>query len=119
MEVENQTHQAVVDRDQNKLTVYTESGAIAVERQEYKPSSLNNTEARGQLTAPMSATVVAIMKAVDDKIKTGDCLMVLEAMKMEHTIHAPADGILTDIFYAIGAQVNEGAQLVAMEFDKP
>ena len=40
--------------------------------------------------------------------------MVLEAMKMEHTIRAPEAGELTDVFYPLGAQVDEGVALVAL-----
>ena len=41
--------------------------------------------------------------------------MILEAMKMEHAIKAPADGVVTDIFFAEGDQVSEGAELIAIE----
>jgi len=70
---------------------------------------------KGQLTSPMPATVVAVLKNIGEAVKTGERLMVLEAMKMEHTIHAPSDGILTELFYNVGAQVNEGAELLALE----
>ena len=109
--------QTIVETLENNLIFYTESGPITIERFDAQHASIDNA-ATGKLTAPMPATVVAIMKTVGDRIKTGDCLMVLEAMKMEHTILAPADGLLMDIFYDIGAQVSDGAQLVAMEIDK-
>ena len=70
------------------------------------------------MTAPMPATVVAILKNKGDNIKAGEPLIVLEAMKMEHTIHAPKDGVLTEIFYEIGSQVSEGAELVALEAEE-
>ena len=114
-----QSRQTLFQTIKNNLIFFTESGPITVERANTQHVSNDKTAAIGQLTAPMPATVVAIMKTIGDQIKAGDCLVVLEAMKMEHTIHAPADGQLTDIFYDIGAQVNEGAQLVAMEIDKP
>jgi 3-methylcrotonyl-CoA carboxylase alpha subunit len=66
----------------------------------------------------MPATVVAILKNKGDSIKTGDPLMILEAMKMEHTIHAPYDGLLTNIFFSLGAQVTEGAQLVSLQTEE-
>ena len=62
----------------------------------------------------MPATVVAVLKNKGDKVKQGERLIVLEAMKMEHTIHAPKDGILSEIYYAIGAQVPEGVKLVEL-----
>ena len=46
----------------------------------------------------MPATVVAILKNIGESVKAGDRLIVLEAMKMEHTIHAPVDGILKKFF---------------------
>lgn len=113
-----QRRHVVVETLNDKWIVYTEYGPMAVERFDLTLTPTDNTT-NGQLTAPMPATVVAIMKTVGDHIKAGDCLMVLEAMKMEHTIHAPTDGRISDIFYDIGAQVTEGAQLVALEIDKP
>ncbi len=63
----------------------------------------------------MPATVVAILKNKGDKVKEGESLIVLEAMKMEHTIHAPKDGILAELFYDVGSQVSEGAELLALK----
>ena len=99
----------------NALNFYSEQGCFAVERFELDFTANKNTLKNNQLTAPMPATVVAILKNKGDAIKAGECIMVLEAMKMEHSIHAPTDGILSDIFFDIGNQVNEGAELVALE----
>jgi 3-methylcrotonyl-CoA carboxylase alpha subunit len=62
----------------------------------------------------MPATVVAILKQKGDHVKQGDRLVVVEAMKMEHTIHAPKDGIVSEIYYDIGTQVAEGVELIAL-----
>ena len=67
------------------------------------------------LAAPMPATVVAVLKTKGERIKRGEALIVLEAMKMEHTICAPQDGVIDEIFFAVGAQVNEGVQLLALK----
>jgi 3-methylcrotonyl-CoA carboxylase alpha subunit len=66
----------------------------------------------GHLTAPMSGTVVAVMVKAGDKVVRGAPLMILEAMKMEHTIAAPADGIVAAVNYRAGDRVKEGAALV-------
>jgi 3-methylcrotonyl-CoA carboxylase alpha subunit len=50
-------------------------------------------------------------------VKRGTPLLVLEAMKMEHTITAPADGVVGAIRYRAGDQVDEGAELVAFKPD--
>ncbi len=68
--------------------------------------------AAGGLTAPMPGKIVAVHVAVGDLVKRGTALLVLEAMKMEHTITAPADGIVEQLPYAVGDQVDEGAELV-------
>jgi 3-methylcrotonyl-CoA carboxylase alpha subunit len=98
----------------DQIIFYTGQGPIIVHRFNWQHAASDHSHQNNQLTAPMPATIVAILKNKGDKIKAGERIMVLEAMKMEHTIHAPADGFLVDIFYDIGAQVNEGAELVAI-----
>ncbi|MEP7275278.1 MAG: acetyl/propionyl/methylcrotonyl-CoA carboxylase subunit alpha [Betaproteobacteria bacterium] len=73
-------------------------------------------EARGgHLMAPMSGTVVAVMVKTGDKVDKGAPLVVLEAMKMEHTIAAPAAGIVSAVHFAVGDRVAEGADLVDVD----
>jgi 3-methylcrotonyl-CoA carboxylase alpha subunit len=66
----------------------------------------------GHLMAPMSGTVVAVLVAPGDKVERGAPLLILEAMKMEHTIAAPAAGVVTAVNYRAGDRVKEGADLV-------
>jgi 3-methylcrotonyl-CoA carboxylase alpha subunit len=113
-----QSCQAIVINDNDGLTLYTDTGPIRIKRFHQQGSFNHQPTPSNQLTAPMPATVVAILKNKGDSIKKGDPLIILEAMKMEHTIHAPYDGLLTDIFYSLGAQVNEGAQLVSLQTEE-
>jgi 3-methylcrotonyl-CoA carboxylase alpha subunit len=69
----------------------------------------------GHLTAPMSGAVVAVMVEVGATVTKGAALIVLEAMKMEHTIVAPADGIVAAVHFRVGDRVAEGADLVDLE----
>jgi len=69
-------------------------------------------EISGGLTAPMPGKVIAVHVAVGAKVKRGEALMVMEAMKMEHTIAAPADGVVKEVLYGVGDQVAEGAALI-------
>jgi 3-methylcrotonyl-CoA carboxylase alpha subunit len=110
----NTDWEALVETLATQVNFYTESGPITVARDTFQHLNTEST-LKGQLTAPMPATIVAILKNKGDTLKAGEGIMVLEAMKMEHTIHAPSDGLLVDIFYGIGAQVNEGAELVAIK----
>ena len=73
-----------------------------------------DADASGHLAAPMSGTVVAVLVQPGDTVGKGAPLVVLEAMKMEHTIVAPAAGSVTAVRYAIGDRVSEGADLVDM-----
>jgi 3-methylcrotonyl-CoA carboxylase alpha subunit len=74
------------------------------------------TEAEGgRLTAPMPGKVVAVLAAKGQEVKKGDALVIMEAMKMEHTIAAPHDGVVDDILYGVGDQVADGAPLLAFK----
>jgi 3-methylcrotonyl-CoA carboxylase alpha subunit len=69
----------------------------------------------GHLMAPMSGTVVAVLAKAGDTVAKGAPLLVLEAMKMEHTITAPAAGAVIAVNYAVGDRVAEGADLVDLD----
>lgn len=66
----------------------------------------------GRLTAPMPGKVVSFAVKAGDLVQKGQALAVMEAMKMEHTIAAPADGVVQELLYAPGDQVAEGAELL-------
>lgn len=85
------------------------------ELSEFDPINFYNAkhEHEGNLSAPMPGTVVAVHTKPGDCVKQGQALMIIEAMKMEHTIYAPSSGIVEKVFYALNDRVNEGAQLIA------
>ncbi len=68
----------------------------------------------GRLTAPMPGKVVSFAVKAGDVVTKGQALAVMEAMKMEHTIAAPADGVVAELLYAPGDQVSEGAELLTL-----
>jgi 3-methylcrotonyl-CoA carboxylase alpha subunit len=69
----------------------------------------------GRLTAPMPGKIVALMASKGDTVEKGAPLLVMEAMKMEHTIAAPVKGVVEELLYAVGDQVAEGAQLLTFK----
>ena len=71
--------------------------------------------AGGSLAAPMPGKVIQVMVEAGARVKKGEPLLILEAMKMEHTITAPKDGVVKLINFAAGEQVLEGAELIALE----
>ncbi|MDF1826742.1 MAG: acetyl-CoA carboxylase biotin carboxylase subunit [Legionellaceae bacterium] len=97
-----------------KYIFYTTNGHASITRLDNPIRQTSGNAAHHALTAPMPSTVVAILKTLGEQVKAGDDLLVLEAMKMEHTIRAPEDGHVSEIFYSIGAQVNEGMTLIAI-----
>ena len=74
-------------------------------------------EHAGGLTAPMPGKIIAINCQAGDTVKQGQALLVMEAMKMEHTIYAPCDGIISEVFFVVGEQVSDGVTLISMESD--
>ncbi len=71
----------------------------------------------GRLTAPMPGRIVHLHVKRGDRVKHGDTLLVLEAMKMEHSILAPSDGVIEAIDYAVGDLVEEGVELLSLAIE--
>src|SRR5205809_568349 len=69
----------------------------------------------GDLEAPMPGKIIAIFVAAGDAVEKDTALLILEAMKMEHTIRAPARGRIARIPCRVGEQVGEGAELIDFE----
>lgn len=72
-------------------------------------------EDEGNVQAPMSGRIAAILAHVGKQVEKGAALVIIEAMKMEHTIRAPADGTVHSIHYAEGDLVDEGCELLEFE----
>ncbi|AJE04711.1 acetyl/propionyl/methylcrotonyl-CoA carboxylase subunit alpha [Geobacter pickeringii] len=68
----------------------------------------------GRLTAPMPGKVVAVMVEPGERVEKGRPLMILEAMKMEHTITAPRPGLVERLNFTVGCLVSEGVELLAL-----
>jgi propionyl-CoA carboxylase alpha chain len=71
--------------------------------------------ATGSLLAPMPGSVISVQVATGDTVTAGQTVLVLEAMKMQHTVSAPHDGVVTEIDVAVGQQVEAGAVLAVVE----
>ncbi|MGH8355500.1 MAG: biotin/lipoyl-containing protein, partial [Pseudomonas sp.] len=69
----------------------------------------------GGLTAPMNGSIVRVQVEVGHQVEAGTTLVVLEAMKMEHSIRAPHSGTIKALYCAEGELVSEGAMLVELE----
>jgi 3-methylcrotonyl-CoA carboxylase alpha subunit len=69
----------------------------------------------GSLASPMPGKIIQVLTRPGVSVKKGEPLIILEAMKMEHTISAPADGRVKEVHFAAGEQVLEGAELITLE----
>ena len=67
----------------------------------------------GRLSAPMPGRITQLIVGPGMNVRRGQPLLVIEAMKMEHTVSAPADGVVEAVRFAVGDQVEEGAELIA------
>ena len=98
-----------------QVHVFLNEGALALTRVDELAHAGDQTGAGGQLTAPMPGKVLSFAVQAGEQVKAGQAVAVMEAMKMEHTLHAPVDGRVTELLYAPGDQVTEGAELLRMQ----
>jgi propionyl-CoA carboxylase alpha chain len=70
--------------------------------------------AEGSLVAPLPGAVGRVMVVPGQRVDAGDLLMTLEAMKLEHPVHAPAAGTVSSLPVAAGAQVETGTVLAVL-----
>ena len=94
--------------------VFTPRGATQIVAIDLLAHAGEEQSEGGRLTAPMPGKVVSFAVQAGDKVSKGQPLAVMEAMKMEHTIAAPQDGVVAELLYAPGDQVAEGAELLKL-----
>jgi 3-methylcrotonyl-CoA carboxylase alpha subunit len=80
-----------------------------------KEGTAGGSAATGAILAPMPGRVIVVEVAAGDKVKKGQKLLTLEAMKMEHTLIAPFDGVVAELNTAAGAQVQVEALLARID----
>ncbi len=95
--------------------VFVDGRSFAVDVVDRLEAGVGHDDVVGGLKAPMPGKVVALIATADTMVEKGAPLLVLEAMKMEHTITAPGPGRVKSFFFAAGDQVTEGAELVDFE----
>jgi 3-methylcrotonyl-CoA carboxylase alpha subunit len=109
------TVQGNVVRDGETFHVFTGGAHVALVCTDPLAHAGEAEAEGGRLTAPMPGKIVAVLVAAGAKVDKGTPLLIMEAMKMEHTIAAPSDGEVDELLYAVGDQVAEGAQLLSFK----
>ena len=97
-----------------RFSVFAPEGSALVEEFDPIAHSADGATEGGRLTAPMPGKVIAFLAQVGERVTLGQPLAVMEAMKMEHTIAAPRDGLVEELLYAVGDQVSEGGELLRL-----
>lgn len=96
----------------DKSQVWSDNDFFTIER--VSASRKKNSQSAGSLISPMPGKIFKLLVVKGDKVKAGQTLLILEAMKMEHSIKAPTDGIVSDLFYNVGDIVDGGVALVTL-----
>jgi 3-methylcrotonyl-CoA carboxylase alpha subunit len=103
---------AVTEKNEQKRHVFLNGSNYVILRDDPLHLVAAGGTQGGGLTAPMPGKVIALLATAGQKVDKGAPLLILEAMKMEHTITAPKNGRVRAFRYAAGDQVADGAELV-------
>jgi 3-methylcrotonyl-CoA carboxylase alpha subunit len=105
---------ATVYAHSERYAVFTTTGSALVHEFDPIAHAGEGVAEGGGLTAPMPGKVVSFLTKVGERVERGQALAVMEAMKMEHTLSAPHDGVVEELLYAVGDQVAEGGELLRL-----
>ena len=114
IEIEDKRFFSKVTRKDKNLIVHGPWGDILFKIMP-RFKSINQEVQDGGLIAPMPGKVIDLKVKVGSKIKKGDTLVILEAMKMEHTVKAIEDGVIDELFISNHDQVENGALLMVIK----
>ena len=106
--------QSVVASNSHNICLYQECGSVNVKLITPDLGDKRDTTDQGGLTAPMNGTMVSVLVSVGELVQKDQPLLIMEAMKMEHTIKAPFDGVIGKIYFNPGDMVNGGTELLAL-----
>ncbi|MBN8605608.1 MAG: acetyl/propionyl/methylcrotonyl-CoA carboxylase subunit alpha [Caulobacterales bacterium] len=104
-------------RDADTVIVFDRGEAYEFTLDTGERSADEATAGDGAILSPMPGKIVSVAAKAGAKLKKGDPILVLEAMKMEHTLTAPFDGKLAELNAKPGAQVSEGVLLARLEVE--
>jgi len=104
---------ATVVRGAGGLTIFAAGASYRLEFE--KVAVAEEEDPSGRLVSPLPGSVIQVLVGSGEAVMKGQALMIIEAMKMEHTISAPKRGTVRQIYFSKGEQVAEGAQLLEFE----
>jgi 3-methylcrotonyl-CoA carboxylase alpha subunit len=107
-------HRLAVHARGEQVAVFAEQGSALLTVLDPLAHAGDGAAEGGRLAAPMPGKVVAFLVAAGAQVQRGQALAVMEAMKMEHTLHAPRDGSVAELLFAVGDPVKEGDELLRL-----
>ena len=114
-EIDGRRRSGAAIADGNRVTVFLDGARREILFEEPGAAAMSAEIGGGRLTSPMPGTVVRVLVEAGQAVSKDEPLIVLEAMKMEHTIAAPADGTVDSLPFAVGDRVEEGVELVGFK----
>ena len=106
---------ATVIKQDDRVDIFAQGQHVVLSMQDpLKQFASGETNAAGGLNAPMPGKIIALHVKAGQRVKKGDALIVMEAMKMEHVVFAPSEGVVKEVFFGLGEQVSEGLPLLEL-----
>ncbi len=111
-DIDGHRQTVVVVPTDGRYVMFSRFGAVefALDTPDY---GAEDADPHGGFSAPMNGTIVSVLVAPGQQVSEGEGLIIMEAMKMEHTIKAPTDGTVNEIYFGEGELVSGGADLLA------
>lgn len=117
--IDGHRSQTVIAQQENTLNLYQEDGVFSFTQVVADRGQDDESENHGGLNAPMNGTMISVLVTAGESVVKGQPLVIMEAMKMEHTIKAPCNGTIDEVFFNAGDMVSGGSALLAFSKDDP
>ena len=96
----------------NQFVIFSQSDATPFSLAIEDYGDTQDSDSQSSFIAPMNGTIVDVLINENEPVEQGQAVIVLEAMKMQHSISAPSDGVVTELFFNKGELVDGGALLL-------
>lgn len=116
--LDNVIYKCSVAKDGNHRFIHLDGEDYELKRVSEIAEEFEETEEEGSLVSLMPGRIVKVLVKPGDRVKKGQDLIVIEAMKMENKIAAPFDGTVTKVFFPEGDQIEANVPLMEIEEEK-
>lgn len=106
--------QSVIACNSHNICLYQEYGSVNFKLVTPDLGNKQDAADQGGLSAPMNGTMVSVLVSVGEQVQKDQPLLIMEAMKMEHTIKAPFKGVIGEVYFKQGDMVDGGTELLTL-----